>query len=124
MNRFAHGKIYIILNDVDDKRYIGSTTVSLEARLWAHKNVVNSRCQFPKGKLYPHMKQIGSNHFFITLVQACPCKTRIELHSHEGFYQRLFKSDLNYFMAGQTQRDYYQTNKEAILRRHREHRIK
>jgi hypothetical protein len=38
INKYHNGKIYKLVNDVDDKVYIGSTCQPLYKRLYEHKN--------------------------------------------------------------------------------------
>lgn len=57
--------VYKIVNDVDNKIYIGSTTLSLSQRMTGHRD--NARTNKPK-LLSQHMRNIGIDHFKIQLL--------------------------------------------------------
>jgi hypothetical protein len=69
-------------------------------------------------KLYDKMNELGHDMFSIELVEQYPCSSRIELHRREGDIIRELKPTLNSFVAGRTQKEYYQENKDKEFARH------
>lgn len=61
-----YAKIYRIVNDVDNKIYIGSTRMRLSQRLYQHKQQAR---MWPTRKIYAHLNSIGWNHVCIQLVE-------------------------------------------------------
>jgi predicted GIY-YIG superfamily endonuclease len=74
-------RIYILLSDVDDTYYIGSTKLSLQERLERHKNTT-----FKTTKLYTHYNSIGWEHVSIHLLKECSLYTRQQLTVYEAKY--------------------------------------
>ena len=74
MNKYQNGKIYKIINDVDDMVYIGSTILELYERWGRHLSNINKT-----RKIGNHILKIGFEHFKIVLVCAFPCNTLREL---------------------------------------------
>lgn len=116
MSRYQNGKIYKILNDVDENIYVGSTCQTRLCRRFAiHKNAF---LNFMKGignmKLYHHMQNIGFDHFHIELIENYSCNSKDELHAREGYYIRTLKPSLNKVIPGRTQKQYVQDNREKI----------
>lgn len=74
---YANGKIYKVVNDVNDCVYFGSTTQPLPKRFSAHKATIGST------KFYRAMALIGSDHFKIVLVELFPCSSKAELEARE-----------------------------------------
>jgi group I intron endonuclease len=89
MVNYENGKIYAIRNYMNDLIYIGATTVDLSARMAKHRAdwKLERRCN---RKIYRAFSEIGVENFYITQIEACPCKNLNELLAREGFYIRLF----------------------------------
>ena len=68
MNKFEQGKIYKIINDVDDMVYIGSTIQLLRQRFSSH--IYETKKQ--NSKLLNHIKLLGKDHFKIVLLHNYP----------------------------------------------------
>ena len=62
------GLIYKIVNDVNDKVYIGQTTSSLQTRYQQHLTEARKNTQ---RKLYIAMNEIGIDHFSIQEIENC-----------------------------------------------------
>lgn len=89
MNLYENGKIYKLINDVNTKIYIGSTTERyISNRLCKHKSTMNQCIKGIKAfsKLYTAMNEIGYDHFKIILVETYPCKSKAELEAREEFW--------------------------------------
>lgn len=113
MSRYQNGKIYTIRNQVDDEVYVGSTCMPLHKRFYEHKNMK----KFKKTgmKLYKHVDFLdGWDNFYIELHEDYPCENKNELLRREGQVQRELKASLNKNIAGRTQKEYYEENKETI----------
>ncbi len=91
MPNYENGKIYKIVNDVDDDIYIGSTCSSLNNRLSNHKASSNSG----KTKLYNKIRSMEKDNFKIELIENYPCNNRTELELREGFYIESLNAKLN-----------------------------
>ena len=66
MPDYSHGKIYKIVNDIDDEIYIGSTVDTLSRRFSGHKRKAK---QVPNRKIYLHCDLHGIKCFRIVLVE-------------------------------------------------------
>ena len=87
---YENGKIYKLVNDVNNKIYVGSTTTTLARRKCWHKS---------KGTMMPGVKiifdDIGWDQLKIVLVESFPCNTNDELRQRERFWYDELKPDLN-----------------------------
>jgi hypothetical protein len=110
MPDYAKGKIYKILNSIDDEVYIGSTVEPLCKRMWQHKSEAKTKA---KSKLHQHMSNTGIEHFYIELVEQYQCNSKEELCSKEGEWIRKVGT-LNRLVAGRTDEQYRQENKSKI----------
>ena len=59
--------VYKLINDVDDKVYVGSTCSKISRRMTEHRR--NSRQAIRTSKLYNHMRALGVQHFKIVCVR-------------------------------------------------------
>ena len=81
MPDYQKGKIYKILNTIDNEIYVGSTCEALSQRMARHRSTMKST---PHLKLYKHMHELGVEHFYIELIEDCPCERNEELVKREG----------------------------------------
>jgi hypothetical protein len=117
-NTYSNGKIYKIVNDVDDKIYVGSTTTMLSKRMSGHR----SKCKYePTRKIYAHFNEVGVHNFSIVLIELFPCNSKMELERRERFWIDELKPELNKAVPHQTYDEYYEKNKEAIIARTKEY---
>lgn len=79
------GIVYKIVNDVNDKVYIGVTQTSLEERFKKHKVDAFRH----NSKIYKAMRDIGIEHFSIIEIDRCSVA---ELGNKESYYIRLYNS--------------------------------
>ena len=118
---YKNGKIYKIINDVNDLIYIGSTTQSLSRRFSEHKKDNIRKLQFI---IYKAFKEIGVEHFKIILIEEYPCENRDQLRAREQYYIELFKSNkngYNKYCAKRSRREYYENNKDLISTKYKEY---
>ena len=111
--KYQEGKIYKIYNTVNDDIYVGSTTLKLCERMRDHRYCINNKTRqhYP---LYKAFIEHGVEHFFIELLEKCPCNDIEELRRKEGEYIRSLKPSMNRFVAGRTRQEYHNDNKERI----------
>jgi len=143
-NKLNEGKIYKIVDNTNDNKYIGSTCCSLKTRLSEHKSKYK---RFLKG-LYGNTKSfdiLKNNDFKIELLEKCNIKTKQELLARERFYiennecvnkcipgrydkgtqqyQKQYYSD-NKDKINKSQKDYYIDNKRKLLDKANEYNAK
>ena len=110
MPDYSKGKIYKILNSIDDEIYVGSTIEALSRRMTRHRSLANTN---PYNKLYKHMIDIGIDKFYIELVENYPCNDVYELIAREGYYIRE-NGTLNKNVAGRTRKEYMEDNYDHL----------
>ena len=110
MPDYSKGKIYKILNSIDDEIYVGSTIKTLSQRMAHHRHSLK---QLPHIKLYTHMIELGIEHFYIELIENFPCNDVYELRAREGHVIREIGT-LNKNIAGRTYNKWREENKEHI----------
>ena len=91
MPNYEDGKIYKIVNDIDNEIYVGSTCSTLNNRMSNHISSSNNG----KTKLYVKIKSMGKEHFEIELIENYPCNNRTQLELREGFYIESLNAQLN-----------------------------
>ena len=109
---YKNGKIYQILNKLNEEVYVGSTTQPLCKRPYTHKQHSTYRVEC-KAPLYELMKYIGNKHFYIELIELVPCNSKEELTAREGYYIRE-RSTLNKVINGRTYKEWYNGNQGRI----------
>ena len=109
MPDYSKGLIYMLEPTVEYEAgdvYYGSTINPLYKRLYHHKNTQNTSSS-------KHLFQKYGNNIKIVLVKTFPCNSKQELHAEEGMYIRENKC-VNKYIAGRSQAEYQQDNKEKI----------
>ena len=81
MPNYQAGKIYRLVNDVNDIVYVGSTTASLRKRMAGHR--YSSDVRLSKSSFYSSMRLVGSDRFEIILVKEFACNSKSELEQEE-----------------------------------------
>ena len=83
--------IYKIVNDINEKIYIGKTCQSLERRFQEHLSSYENR-EKEKRPLYSAMKKYGIEHFHISLIEECEDAKASEREAYWiEFYQSYIK---------------------------------
>lgn len=82
------GYIYKIINDINDKVYIGQTSYSIEYRFNQHCRD-SSRNHTEQRPLYKAMNKYGVEHFFIELIEEVPDKL---LNEREIYWIKFYNS--------------------------------
>lgn len=132
---YSNGKIYRILNTIDDDCYIGSTTQPLSKRMAKHRRDMSNSSKKHR-PLYTKMLEYGADKFYIELVEDYPCENVEQLCKREGELIRQLGT-LNVEVAGRSKVEYraeckdrikeqnhkfYTNNKEKILERNKEYK--
>lgn len=110
-HRYKNGKIYRLVNNVDDEFYVGSTCTSLAKRLYRHKQ---ASILEPNRPVYKHLVNIGWENVKIVLIQEHPCNNKMELERKEREHIEAFKPTLNTSIPTRTDREYRAANKEVL----------
>ena len=111
MPDYQEGKIYKIYNTINDDIYIGSTTQKLCERMRGHRKCVNDNKK-QHLLIYKTFREHGIEHFFIELIEKYSCNDIEELIRKEGEYIRALKPSLNKNIAGRTNNEYREDNRE------------
>jgi len=114
---YQNGRIYQILNHINDDIYVGSTTQSLSKRFSWHKGD-STKEKKQNYKLYRAMKEIGSENFYIELIENYPCNTKEELIAREQYYIRE-RGTLNSLIPGRNLAEYKIECRDQILQNKR-----
>jgi group I intron endonuclease len=101
--RYNLAKIYKLVNNVDDKIYVGSTCLTLTKRKSCHK-VSCLKC--PNQPVYKHLNEIGFNNVDIVIIESFPCPSKDELHKRERYWIDLLKPELNKNIPSRTMAEY------------------
>jgi len=111
------GYIYIIIDEITDMNYIGSTEFSIEERLkhheWNYKSYLRGKYNY-----ITSFDILKKGKYRIELLEECNINTKQELRVIEGSYQK--KMDcVNKHTAGltrsETSKKHYETHKEALI---------
>ncbi len=113
---YQNGKIYCIRNNIDDDIYVGSTTQLLSKRMALHRNKITHK---PHYKIYAKMIEMGTENFYIELIENYPCINKEELCMREGHFIRELGT-LNSSVAGRTKNMYYQEFKDTKIKEYNE----
>jgi hypothetical protein len=109
---YKNGRIYQILNKVNKDVYVGSTCQPLSKRMAKHRMDMLSKTKLHR-PLYTKMNQLGSDCFYIELLEEYPCESKEQLRKREGHYIRELGT-LNTLQAGRTQKEWTVENKEHV----------
>jgi hypothetical protein len=116
--RYNNGKIYKLVNDVDDEIYIGSTCLPLSKRFYGHKIAAKKR----NVRVYQHLNNIGWDNVKIILIEEYPCNNKMELLRKEREHIENLNPQLNMRTPTRTNKEYYEANKEVISQKRKEWR--
>lgn len=109
-NRYKNGKIYRLVNDVDDEFYVGSTCLSLPKRLYYHKQDAR-RGILPA---YQHFNNVGWENVKIILIEEYACDNKMELERQERKWIEELKPTLNKVVPTRTRQEYRNDNREVL----------
>ena len=118
MSKYSNGKIYKILNSIDNEVYVGSTIEPLCKRMWKHRFSSKTRSHY---MLYQHMSKLGKEHFYIELIENYPCNNKEELEAKEGQWIRQIGT-LNDKIAGRSKKQWGIDNHERRMEQAKQYR--
>jgi hypothetical protein len=114
-NKYHNGKIYKITDISYNKSYIGSTTEELSQRMARHrqgfKRFLNDNKNYLRA--YDLFNEYGIENCKIELFEYFKCDTFQELRRKEGEHIKNTEC-VNKYVAGRTQKEYKQDNKDKI----------
>lgn len=113
INKYHTSKIYKISSPQCDKFYIGSTIKTLKARLSKHKADYKIYLEKGIGSCMTSFEIVKFDDCIIELIKDVNCESKKELERIEGecileHHDRI----LNKKVAGRTQKEYHEANKE------------
>ena len=90
-SRYQNGKVYKLVNCVDDKIYIGSTCARLSKRFYDHKQTAKYKPTY----VHKHLNSIGWENVRIILIENVIAETKDQLLIREQHYIDELKPELN-----------------------------
>ena len=120
MPDYSKGKIYKLWSPSTGLSYIGSTCQSLAMRLAGH--VRSKKCHdIGKYNYVTSFEILEYNDYRIDLIEEYPCESRMKLNKREG--EIIMENEcVNRLIAGRTQKQYYEANKDKIRERQKQYR--
>jgi len=117
MNKYANGKIYMIITENSNDIYVGSTTKTLKLRLQEHES------NYRTGKYCSSQEIFKQGNYKIVLIKDYPCSSDNELEREEGKFQRDLVC-VNKLISGRTRKEWYEDNREAKIAKQKEYNMK
>ncbi len=111
MPDYQKAKIYKIVDANEEMVYVGSTVNTLARRMATHRGHYKS-CNFVSSHII--FDKYGVENCKILLLENYPCNTKDELNRREGEHIKQLNC-VNKQIAGRTNHEYYEDNKEAII---------
>ena len=120
MVNYSNGKIYKIVCSTTGLIYIGSTAKEfLSQRLNKHRGTYKRWKNDNTNPYTTSFKVLENDNFKIVLLELVNCNTKNELHTRERFY--IESNDcVNKYIPLQSDKEYYDSHKEAICERVKE----
>jgi hypothetical protein len=104
------------------EQYIGHTTDFNERKRRHKSNCNNENDNKYNLKVYQYIREKGGfENFEIVIIENYPCNNKKEALEREGYWIKELKVSLNTEIAGRTQKEYYQDNKEKIKEKIKEY---
>ena len=109
--------IYKIINDVNNKVYIGKTAFSIQKRFQEHcQDAFRERCE--KRPLYAAMRKYGIEHFSIEQIEECPDDVAADREAYWIGVYKAYSTGYNATLGGDGKFLY---DHDAICKRLKEH---
>lgn len=83
----SYGRIYLITNKINNKKYVGQTKQSIEKRFQRHCWKSESKKNMP---IVLAIRKYGKHNFLIT--ELCECKSKYDLDSKEIEFSRIYNT--------------------------------
>jgi len=119
MPDYQNGKIYEIINDQTDDKYIGSTTILLSQRMAQHRSNYKKYLK-DEGRYITSCNILKYDSAKIVLIENFPCNSKEELHARERYWIENSKC-VNKCIPCRTQKEYYEDNKEKLNEKSKEY---
>jgi len=114
-NKYQRGQIYTIRSHQTNQFYIGSTTQPLHKRLHAHRSEYKLWSADNEKRYCSSYEIIKNEDNYIEMLEDFKCNSKKELNKREGQQIRFYREKcVNIKIAGRTQQEYNQENKEKI----------
>ena len=122
INKYQNSKIYKITDKAYTKCYIGSTVEYLCNRMAKHRFDYKKWCNGEKGSCssFSLFEEYGVDNVIVELIEKYPCEDKEELQAREGHYIKNTEC-VNKNIMGRTDQEYYQDNREKILKQVKEY---
>ena len=124
MSNYQDGKFYIIKSLETDDVYIGSTCSSLLKRMCSHKSEYKRLLKGEKFNKKTSHQVLKYADAFIELIEVFPCNSKQELLKREGEIIRTTPHCVNDKIAGRTDKEWLEDNKEHVQLRTIEYKKK
>lgn len=111
---YSKGKVYRLVCGNTGRQYIGSTVLTLNARLSKHKH---DRKRYMAGKRPSSCTSfiiLAEGNYRIEMIENFPCKTEQELVLREQQWIKQTANAVNKNMPGRSKSEWYQDNREVI----------
>jgi len=115
MNKYINGKIYALISESAQVVYYGSTIQRLSQRRGEHSRDYRNHL-FNDGYKCSSFDVLQHQDAKIILIEEFPCKSRLELETREGFYQKN-NPCTNIYIAGRNTKEYRKTDEYRQQRR-------
>ena len=93
MNVYKNAVVYKIVNNRDDKIYVGSTCMSLYDRMYKHLS--DSKRREKMRNVYDHLNSIGWDNVWGEILEHYPCNSREDLRIRERYWFDELHPELN-----------------------------
>jgi group I intron endonuclease len=117
VNKYHGGKVYKIINNLNNEIYVGSTCERLLSRRMGNHKCDAKKETCKSRPLYKHMNELGAENFRIVSLEDYKCDTIDQLQSREQYYIDLLKPVYNMHQAVHSpeyRQQYREANKERI----------
>lgn len=118
MVNYSDSKIYKLVNNVDEKIYVGSTCGTLRLRKSKHKQESTRSIE---RMVYKHLNEIGWETVEIILIEAFECNNKDELHKRERYWIDELKPELNKQLPASTIEEQNQRKNKKWKDNNKEH---
>jgi hypothetical protein len=102
---------------------VGSTCSTLSRRKSGHKKDSKNN-EKSRSRVYQHLNDVGWDNVDIVLIEKYPCDDLMELERRERFWIETLSSSLNKNIPTRSHKEYYVDNKETILERNKQYRLR
>lgn len=101
---YSKGKIYKLVNDVNDEIYVGSTTQTLKQRLNTHKGLSKIH---PNRHVYSKLNEVGWKNVHIILLEEVESSNAYQLLERERYWYDLLRPTLNKNCPNRSKQEWY-----------------